>query len=132
MDGLIESISKLVQALDRDREQRECEHEWTKAHSGLVTKSDLQQLEHKIMSAISDFAAKQNAFNNRIDASVTDLQGDVKNLSDQIAALQASAGTITPEDQALLDGIQQRTSTIADKLDALDALTPPAVPPTTA
>lgn len=84
------------------------------------------------MSAISDFAAKQNAFNDRIDTAVTDLQGDVKNLSDQIAALQASAGTITPEDQALLDGIQQRTSTIADKLDALDALTPPAVPPTTA
>jgi predicted nucleic acid-binding Zn-ribbon protein len=132
MDRLIESISRLVQALDRDREQREREHEWLKAHSGVATKYDLQQLEHKIMSAISDFTDKQNAFNNRIDTAITDLQGDVKSLTDQITALQNSAGTITPEDQALLDGIQQRTSTIADKLDALDALTPPAVPPTTA
>jgi predicted nucleic acid-binding Zn-ribbon protein len=132
MDRLIEKLSELVHALDRDREQREREHEWTKAHLGLATKSDLQQLEHKIMSAISDFADKQNEFNTRIDNAITDLQGDVKNLTDQITALQNSAGTITPADQALLDGIQKRTSTIADKLDALDALTPPAVPPTTA
>ena len=81
-----------------------------------------------IMSAISDFAAKVNAFFDRQDAAITDLQGDVKNLQDQIAALQGSSGTITPEDQALLDGIQARASTVSDKLDALDALTPPVAP----
>ncbi len=90
---------------------------------------DLCQFKRTIMSAISDFAAKQNAFNDRIDTAVSDLQGDVKSLNDQIAALQASGGAITPEDQALLDGITARSSAIADKLDALDALTPP-VPPT--
>jgi len=90
---------------------------------------DLSRQLKKIMSVISDFAAKVNAFNDRIDTAVTDLQGDVDNLTKQIAALQASAGQITAEDQALLDGIQARVGTIADKLDALDALTPPAAPP---
>ncbi len=80
------------------------------------------------MSKISDFATKQNAFNDQMDTAVSGLTADVKNLSDQIAALQASAGEITPEDQALLDGIQARTQTVADKLTALDALTPPVVP----
>lgn len=130
MERLIESISRLVHALDRDREQREREHEWLKAHSGLVTKFDLHETEKRLMSAISEFAAKQNTFNDRIDTAISDLQGDVKSLNDQIAALQNSAGQITPEDQALLDGLQARASGIADKLDALDALTPPTPPAT--
>ncbi len=83
---------------------------------------------YKIMSAISDFAAKQAAFQARIDTAIADLQGDVKSLNDQITALQNSAGGITPEDQALLDGITATSSAVADKLDALDALTPPVAP----
>jgi hypothetical protein len=85
----------------------------------------------QIMSAISDFAAKVSAFNDQIDTAIAGLQGDVKNLTDQIAALQASTGTITAADQALLDGIQTRAQGIADKLTALDALTPPVAPPVT-
>lgn len=89
---------------------------------------NLAQQIQQLMSIISDFATKQNTFNDRIDAAIADLQGDVKNLTDQIVALQNSGGAITPEDQALLDGLQSRASGIADKLDALDALTPPTVP----
>jgi peptidoglycan hydrolase CwlO-like protein len=81
-----------------------------------------------IMSAISEFASKVSAFFDRQDVAISDLQGDVDNLTAQIAALQASAGFITPEDQALLDGIQARAQVLSDKLDALDALTPPATP----
>lgn len=80
------------------------------------------------MSAISDFAKKQNAFNDQMDAAVSDLQGDIKSLNDTILQLQNSPGQITPEDQASLDALQARGQTIADKLTALDALTPP-VPP---
>ncbi len=83
----------------------------------------------KIMSAISDFADKMKVHNDHVDIAVAGLQSDVKNLSDQIAALQASAGKVTPEDQALLDGIEARTSAIHEKLDALDALTPPVPTP---
>lgn len=82
----------------------------------------------QIMTAISDFAAKQTTFNDQMDTAVSGLTDDVKNLNDQIAELQASPGTVTPEDQALLDGITARAQGIADKLTALDALTPPKVP----
>lgn len=94
----------------------------------LATQCDLHEMQRKIMSAISDFAARQAAFNERQDAAVTALQGDVKFLQDKIDALQNSAGQITPEDQALLDQIDQRADAVATKLEALDALTPPAVP----
>lgn len=84
-----------------------------------------------IMSAISDFSTKLSAFFDRQDKAISDLQDDVKNLNDQIAALQNSSGTVTPEDQALLDQITARASAVSDKLDALDQLTPPATPPST-
>lgn len=81
------------------------------------------------MSAVSIFVDQMNAFFTRQDAAVADLQGDIDNLNEQIKALQDSQGTISPEDQALLDGIQAKASSISDKLDAMDALTPPKAPP---
>ncbi len=84
----------------------------------------------KIMSAISDFADKMSAHNNQVDAAIEGLQGDVGSLKQQITDLQNSQGTITPEDQALLDGIEAKAAVIADKLTALDSLTPPPAPPT--
>lgn len=115
---------------------------WFKSTAGLATKSDLAQLGHKIMSAISDFAAKQKAFNERLDnavssvsTSVTGLQGDIQSLNDKITALQNSSGTVTPEDQALIDQLEAQGGAIADKLEAassaltaLDELTPPTPP----
>ena len=83
----------------------------------------------QIMSAISDFNDKLQGFFNRQDTAIADLQSDVKNLDDQIAQLKAQLGTVTPADQALLDGIVARVSAVSDKLDALDALTPPVTPP---
>lgn len=95
------------------------------------------------MSPISDFAAKQAAFNKRqadaIDsavASVTGLTGDIAALNQKIVDLQNSPGTITPEDQALLDGLQADGNALAEKgealsgaLASLDGQTPPAPPP---
>ncbi len=80
------------------------------------------------MSAISDFAAKQNAHNDAIDTAVAGLGADIQGLKDLIATLQNSPGTISPEDQATLDALETRTSGIADKLKALDDLTPPTPP----
>lgn len=94
----------------------------------VATYRDLIKVRDIIMSAISDFAARQSAFNDRIDAAITGLQGDVKFLQDTIDKLQNTPGTITPEDQALLDQIDQRADAVATKLEALDALTPPAPP----
>lgn len=83
----------------------------------------------KIMSKISDFADRMAEHNNAVDAAVDGLTQDVKTLNDKITALQASAGSITPEDQALLDAIEARATSISAKLTALDAMTPPPVPP---
>lgn len=80
------------------------------------------------MSTISEFAAKQNEYNNKIGVAIDGLVGDVNGLKDLIKKLQDSAGKVTPEDQALLDNLDARTKDVADKLSALDDLTPP-VPP---
>lgn len=80
------------------------------------------------MSAISDFATAQNAFNDRMDAAITGLGGEVATLNAEIAKLQASPGTISAADQTSLDALTTRGAAIATKLEALDALTPPAPP----
>jgi hypothetical protein len=101
--------------------------QWMVTHHHFVTKQDLENQTHKIMSKISEFADAQKAFNDRQDAAIAGLTGDIQNLEDQIAKLQSTSGAITPEDQALLDGIQARASAISDKLEALDSLTPPVI-----
>lgn len=103
-----------------------------------VPKSDSNYIEEKlcfliklgeqIMTAISDFAVAQNAFNDQMDVAFSGLQQDIKSLNDIILKMQNSPGVISPADQASLDALQVRGKTIADKLTALDALTPPPVP----
>lgn len=96
-----------------------------KSRRGLATRKDLKKAVKKIMSAISDFAAAQSEFFNRVDTAVAGLQTDVTELKTLIEQLQSSAGQISPEDQALLDQLQTRANTIASNLEALDAMTPP-------
>lgn len=93
-----------------------------------ATKQDLEKIGNTIMSKISEFAAAQSAFNDRIDTAVTGLQGDITFLTAEIQKLQASVGQLTPEDQASLDLIQARTEAMAVKLEALDAVTPAPAP----
>lgn len=112
-------------------------HKWLASHYDL--EKELEKLkdellkailktESNIMSKISEFATKQNTFNDRVDAAVTGLQQDIKTLNDLIEQLQNSPGEITPEDQASLNALEARGDAIAAKLEALDALTPPPVP----
>jgi chromosome segregation ATPase len=88
----------------------------------------LLTLGERHMSAISDFAAKQSAFNARIDSAVDGLTQDIAEMNAKIQELQNTPGAITPEDQGLLDELQQRGEGMAQKLEALDALHPPAPP----
>lgn len=123
---LSESISELAVVLCAGIEQRKIEFEFFKA--GLATKQDLEQMKTHIMSAISEFAAKQNAFNDRQASAVDGLVADVAALNKKIEDLQNSPGGITPEDQALLNEIEARSDAITTKLEALDSQTPPTVP----
>ncbi len=124
------SLSLIVAEIRLLREKTQIQYEWIKSHYGLATKQDLMEIETRLMSAISDFAAKQTAFNARIDAGITGISGDVQKLNALIAQLQSSPGSITPEDQAALDALQTQGDALSTKVEALDALTPPAVPPT--
>lgn len=84
--------------------------------------------QNHMSQAISDFAAKQDAHNTAISAGIDGLTTDIQTLNAEIKTLQDSAGAITPEDQATLDRLDAAGQAAADKLTALDALTPPPVP----
>lgn len=91
----------------------------------------IKEMEGKLMSAISDYAAKVNAAFDSIGASVDGVVADVASLKKKIDDLQNSSGAITPEDQKLLDDIQSRATALADKVKALDEATEsPVEPPT--
>jgi hypothetical protein len=113
--------------------QNDVEGDSRRPESRFVTWKDLVKVEKRIMATVSEsiaaFAAQLQTYNDAEDAAITGLQGDVTNLNAQIAALQASPGALTAADQATLDGLQARGKTISDKLAALDALTPPVLPP---
>lgn len=102
----------------------------------------LAEAESKIMSAISQFAEKQNAFNARmtesqttLTAAVEDLTGDIQTLNDKITELQNSPGGVTPEDQAMLDSLSEQGEALSTKAEALSealktlaAIVPPKPP----
>lgn len=80
------------------------------------------------MSAISDFAERVKAHDEQIDAAIEGIAADVVALNEKVAELQASVGTVTPEDQLLLDAIEARGAELAAKLKGLDDVTPPVAP----
>lgn len=90
--------------------------------------SALKHMGETIMSAISDFAAKQTAFNTELASDLTDLGTKIDALNAQIATLQNSPGTISPEDQATLDSLQAAGQALATQADTLAGKTPPAPP----
>lgn len=95
-----------------------------------VTKQDLNEMEARIMTAISDYAAKVQESFDKISAGIDGVQSDVTELKAEIAALQGSS-TISPDDQAALDSIAAKATALADRIQALDDQTAPPPAPTT-
>lgn len=68
----------------------------------------------------------------KINLAVSGLSTDIKTLNDKITELQNSGGTLTEEDQATLNDIAATAGAIADKAEALDAITAaPEIPAAT-
>lgn len=88
----------------------------------------LKRTRKRIMSAIADFAAKQAAFNTELTSDLSDISTAIGALNDKITALQNSAGTVTPEDQALIDQMQTDGAALVTKADALAGKAPPTPP----
>ena len=80
------------------------------------------------MSAISEFAAKQSQFNARLSAAIDGVAADVGALNAKIEELQNTPGTISEEDQTLLDELQVQGEALAFNLERVDSLTPPKPP----
>ncbi len=79
--------------------------------------------------AIATFVTAMNAFMDRQDKAVADIQTEMDQLNAEITAFNNSPGTLSTTDQAAVDAIQARASALSDKIDAMDKLTPPAPPP---
>ena len=65
----------------------------------------------QIMSAISDYAAKQQAVFDKMTA-------DLKAITDLINKLQTTPGPISAEDQATLDDLQAKATAFEQALNA--------------
>ena len=92
--------------------------------SSTATKDDVERATDKIMSAISEYGAKQKAFNERILASLGTLGtsfdgvvGDIKSLNDKIEVLQNSPGQVTPEDAATINELEAAGDDLATKTE---------------
>jgi hypothetical protein len=88
----------------------------------------LQQLGEQIMSAISDFAVKQQAHNDKVSTDLDAIGAKIADLNTLVATLQNSPGAITAEDQATLDKIEAAGADLATKADALAGVVPPTPP----
>ena len=79
-------------------------------------------------TAIATFVAAMNGFFARQDKDIADIQTEMDQLNALIKTLQDSAGQITAADQATLDAIQAKASSLSDKLDSMDTIVPPPAP----
>jgi hypothetical protein len=122
---LFSALTQALVALWELREQCFVRCESPGGHA--VTKQDLEESTANIMGSISNFAAAQEAVNAQIAAAITGVASDIAGLNALIQQLQDSAGTVSPEDQALLDALQVQGAALAARLEALDAETPPPV-----
>jgi hypothetical protein len=117
--ALAHALSLLAREIRETREHRKIEFDWFKSHVGLATKADLEKVEHNIMSAIGDWAAKVGPKLGKIQTGLDTVQALVKQL-------QNSPGAITAEDQATLDTIEKQVDDIATDADSVPATPPPA------
>jgi len=77
------------------------------------------------MNHISQFSAQYKEYAEKMDVALLSLQEDFKTLYARIKELQESPDTVTPADQKLLDDIISNSKLVAERLSALDDLTPP-------
>lgn len=80
------------------------------------------------MSAITDFAAKEQVDIDALNAKLDSLATGVTGLDDAIKQLQSTVTGLTPEEQAALDAVVTQSDALVAKANAIDTTVP--VPPT--
>lgn len=94
----------------------------------LVSRYHFDKRINSIMSAISDYAAKQKEYNDRISTGLGNIAGDIAEIKRKLEEMQNNPGPISAEDQALLDGLLADAERMASRVTEIDDMTPPAVP----
>lgn len=88
----------------------------------------IKQTGARIMSAISEFAAKQATHNQKISVGLDGITTDLEALNALIVQLQNTPGPISPEDQTTLDQLEAAGAALAERVAAVDNLHPPTPP----
>lgn len=94
-------------------------------HETNILLARIEESEKRIMSQITDWAAKEQA---NLDAVSGTLDGIVKGIADldaKITALQNSPGTLSAADQAALDSIVAASGALVTKSAAISTAPPP-------
>lgn len=81
-----------------------------------------------IMSVLSDYVAKADAFYQTISDDLDAIQAGIAALNATITTLQNSAGAVTAADQASIDQAQAQLAALTAKADAAAGKTPPTPP----
>ena len=105
--------------------------EWHKSHSSTATKHDLFEMEKRIMSQITDWAAQEQADLTAISTTLDGIVAGIAALDALITQFQSSPGTLSASDQAALDGIKAASAALVTKAGAI-SVAPPAAPTPTA
>jgi len=82
-----------------------------------------------VMTAVSDYVKANQEYQDKMDTAIGGLALDIKQLKDDLEKLNNNPGTLSKEDQALLDGALVRTRTMSENLQGLDSQTNPPPPP---
>jgi DNA repair ATPase RecN len=88
----------------------------------------IHKLLRHIMAKFDEFYTAQKQFNEDMSKSVDGLVIDSKTLNDKIAALIASLGELTPEQQVKADELLAQGATLSGRLKDLDEKEPPPTP----
>lgn len=80
---------------------------------------------------ITDFAAAEGAKLDQLAQTLTTIKVGIQALDDQITQFQNSPGTLSADDQAMLDAIQAKSADLVTTAGAIDTTPPFAKPPAT-
>lgn len=92
----------------------------------------LANLEKKgtdLMDKIQEFAAQEQANDDKLDAALNAIASELKTQNDTIQQLKDSLGQISPESQVLLTAVLARSAGLVEKANAIQNPPPAAAQP---
>jgi chromosome segregation ATPase len=121
-DRLSVAISLLAHELHETRQERKLEFEWFRSHLNFATKSDLKEMEKRIMATQAELSADLKAVlaqQVKTQGEIATVQASVDTLKVQVADLQAiidAGGTVTQELIDAVAAVKAQAQVIDDQI----------------